>query len=395
MIWLLWLSGGFIVIGGILTAAYRALPDVYGYESNKAGQKFELEDIPLFVLSIGVFSLALVLSVLFVSRFCVVDSCYEVVRGWPEKNLAAAGFGILLCAIAHRLVVKVGRGIIGERFIGTIIGIMVGVLADVIITSLLYGEFRPEGAAAIAMVLLIFLLAGGVIGFMTGPRMAKIFSPERFVNIGTEIMGGGIVGWLLIRKLPEYIERVELAVPPIIDSAGGLVIGVSCVTVVRVIAFLVSWLVLPHISRLLILLRFDTIICNTCLRYTQPLKSRYQNGGTRYCEHCQHEVEYTKDPGKVLLIFGDLRPEKEGRIFELSNLDFEQKDYAIEISEVYIDPQTCDHRLLERFITYIMNYRPTYGIGLVQIFYKGELDDLGGNLKNALQNTFRHIKQIS
>ena len=82
------------------------------------------------------------------------------------------------------------------------------------------------------------------------------------------------------------------------------------------------------------------------------------------------------------------------RIFPLINPDFASKDHAVEVSEVYIDPPTCDKYLFERFITYLANYPPKGGIKAVQIFHTGNLADLGENLKNTLQNNFEHVEQI-
>jgi hypothetical protein len=93
----------------------------------------------------------------------------------------------------------------------------------------------------------------------------------------------------------------------------------------------------------------------------------------------------------VILAFGNISLPHEGRIFLLSEPDFEAKDQPVDINEVYIDTKTCDSRLLERFISYILHYPPKHGVQSVKIFYKGELGRLGNNLRNALQNTFEHI----
>jgi hypothetical protein len=122
-----------------------------------------------------------------------------------------------------------------------------------------------------------------------------------------------------------------------------------------------------------------------------PLKSRYKTG-IRYCEHCQQEVKQTKERGEVILTF-EYPLKAEGRQFILSNPDFEHQDHPIEVTKVYIDTHTSDRRLLERFLTYIVNYPPTRGLQSIQVFYTGNLDHLGTNLKNAFQNTFRHLEQ--
>jgi len=48
----------------------------------------------------------------------------------------------------------------------------------------------------------------------------------------------------------------------------------------------------------------------------------------------------------------------------------------------------------ERFIIYIINYPSRGGLQSVRIFHQGELDELGDNLKNTLQNNFEYIERI-
>jgi hypothetical protein len=190
---------------------------------------------------------------------------------------------------------------------------------------------------------------------------------------------GGIVGWLFGNLLLGVLAGV------LIDkSVGVLVYGYAMMAFPIVVRTTMPYFILR---------RFSTIICQNCLRYTQPLKSHYEYG-IRYCELCEQAVEWAKDPGKVVLTFGDLSLKLNGRVFMLSNPDFEQKDHRIDVSEVYIDTKTCDRRLFERFITYIINYPPKDGLQSVQIFYQGELDALGDNLKNTLLNNFEQVKHI-
>ena len=43
----------------------------------------------------------------------------------------------------------------------------------------------------------------------------------------------------------------------------------------------------------------------------------------------------------------------------------------------------------------MVNHPPKGGLKSVEVFYQGDLDDLGDNLKNALQNTFVQIEKLS
>lgn len=95
-----------------------------------------------------------------------------------------------------------------------------------------------------------------------------------------------------------------------------------------------------------------------------------------------------------VLTFGAVNITLPDSTYIFANPDFEHKETPIEISAVYIDTTTCDRLLLERFLTYIVNYPPKKGVKSVQIFYQGNLNDLGDNLKNALQNNFIRIEEI-
>lgn len=172
---------------------------------------------------------------------------------------------------------------------------------------------------------------------------------------------------------------------------GALVNGVTML--ICFIGRRLNQLMFRIIAPLFIASRFTTIICDHCYRVTFPLKCRYELG-QRFCEHCQQAVEDTKVFGKVIFTFGDVPFFPEGRVFVFSNPDFEYKEYYIEVSEVYLDPQTTDKRLFERFITYIVNYPPRRGLNSVTIFYRGELEDLGVPLANALRNTCEQVIQM-
>jgi hypothetical protein len=195
---------------------------------------------------------------------------------------------------------------------------------------------------------------------------------------------GMLVGTLSMVLIVSLSEKIALLVT--LGLAGGIVI--IRLPLAEMTAKIGAWVITP----VFILLKFKPTLCPHCLRYSAPLKSRYRDG-LRYCEYCQQVVEHTKELGEVIFTFG-YPLEAKGRRFILSNPDFEHKNHPIDVAKIYIETSTCDKRLLERFLTYIVNYPPTQGLQPVQVFYRGMLDELGENLKNALQNTFRHVEQI-
>jgi hypothetical protein len=122
------------------------------------------------------------------------------------------------------------------------------------------------------------------------------------------------------------------------------------------------------------------------------LKSDYIDG-KRCCEHCKQALRRQHGYDKIIFIFGDYRLKERSREFILANPDFEKKKSSIDVSEVYIDTKTADKRHLEKFITYIRNYPPKYGLKSVKIIHRGDLDDLG-HLKNLILNNFKTIKNV-
>lgn len=241
---------------------------------------------------------------------------------------------------------KVGReiemGIVVGCLFGSLVGLIIGVFAGI------YG-----GA-------LIFVFAGGVLGLVEG-----------------------FVLWA---------------------AAGGMTVLGELLA--RIIGSLISPLCVP----LCILLRYNTIICEHCLRYTRPFQSRYEQG-IRYCEHCRKPVERTDVTGKVIFTFGQFTLHREGdevaltnpkfellrrpnRVFICSNPGFREAERGVDVAEVYIDTATCDPGKLERFLTYISQIPPENGVQSIHVFYQGELDELGENLKHALRNTFPQMERI-
>jgi hypothetical protein len=238
------------------------------------------------------------------------------------------------------------------------------------------------------------VLAGSIIGLLLGLLLgvAGIGPPE-----GEAV---GLVNVLLIG----------------INGAGGLFCGI----LVGLMAMgglysglLIDRLMFPVLVTPLLLVRFRTIICANCLRYVHPLRSTY-HGGIRMCEHCRATVERTRIAGTVIFVFGTMNvppaprqfirenpifgvapSETDQRLSFRSRWQLNQREEPIDVSQVYIDTATCDPYLLERFVTFIINFPPEQSLQSVQILYRGDLDELGSNLKNTLYNTFVHIKPSS
>lgn len=235
------------------------------------------------------------------------------------------------------------------------------------------------------LIILAALIVGGVLGALLGARMSGVIG--LLVLFVATVLPGFLIGIKLDNELGAIIiiAYLFLGYLGFLFTISGIVLPVT-----RMLDRILAVILTPLLS----LVRFRTVICRKCLRYTQPFFSRYTLG-KRYCEHCQHEVERTQEVGKLIFTFGILLDKPVGKsVFVLLNPDLEHKETPFDVSEVYIDTKTCEPLLLERFITHVINYPPKYGVPSVRIFYRGELDDLGENLKNALRNTFRDIEKI-
>ncbi len=281
------------------------------------------------------------------------------------------------------------------------LGIIPAVILRIGIYSiiLLLPNVFSYGKASPADIIWGFIIGGflGLIHTIVSEIVGCFWVDERAVPIAAEIITGMVVGAVNSGFFAGFISfsyrgTGELLPGVIIGTIVGVMTG-GIILFIFLVTHIITEIFSSAMAPLLSLLRFKKVLCNNCLRYTHPLCSRYTRG-KRYCEHCYEEVEWTKPLGNLIFTFGNFHQRPKSRIFVLSNPDFERKNHAVDVSEVYIDTKTSDTFLLERFMTYIVNYPPLHGVQSVRIFYSGKLDDLGKNLKNALRNNFSHVAQI-
>lgn len=403
--WPFWILGATTLLSGLITGVYYSSKKIYGYTDaflfGDIEKELDVSRLPLFIMRTGICSII---------GWGISSEFFTSGR---TEIVLIFGIGIgMLIAFGYDLVVKKIEAL--RKMNCGLIGAMIGTLAGAI-GGVMLGELSGFFLGA---------FAGALIGGASGAKIGEIPANKTRGRVSSEIaagimLSGVICGlWFGILVLIEIAqgETLELFLVWIgmtiaISIAGGF-IGGFFVTV-RIIALMIGWIVFFAMSPLLILLRFKTIICSNCLRYTERLHARYETG-IRYCEHCRQEVEWTHNPGKVIFTFGDFpleaddrvfivpsdfafgnaQPETESGIFFRSKFDIEHREQPIDVSEVYIDTKTADPRLPERFITFMVNYPPKHGLRSVQIFYRGKLDDLGNNLKNALRNNCEDVKQI-
>jgi hypothetical protein len=140
---------------------------------------------------------------------------------------------------------------------------------------------------------------------------------------------------------------------------------------------------------------YKAIICNTCYRYTMPTKSTYEKG-IRYCEHCNHAVDFTKETGKVIFVYGDFHLNGNGRKFVFRDFDCAKHPYQMDISELYLDSESADPALVEKFVTHVREACvPRHGTKAVRVFYRGPLCQIGKNLENVILNNFPDVVEVN
>lgn len=406
--------GGTILFIGLFLGACHSLKQVFGYSIVFLGGHSEEggEILPLSLLRVGVFSItggALWLHFLHSGRHIfygmiiggvfglvytgIVKKIKQLTKLPPEDEgfvrtiVGVRGIGPTLGGIFLTLVYLIAGAIIGG-VAGTILGTLL---------AFLFPATMESSDVNFSLLNLKIILYGMMIGAIIGAILGGLRGITAGVKVGGKAVASIVVGIVAVGIVGGILGGFSGGISGFIRSALIMIAAIGISSGIYIILLPIEWMLASAISSFitppLILLRFSTIICNNCLRYTRALKSKYK-GGIRYCERCRKEVEFTNEPGEVLVSFGNIPLILEGRVFMLSDPDFERKTKFIEISEVYIDTGTCNRLLLEKFVTYIVNYPPEKGLDSVEIFYRGKLDDLGDNLKNSLQNNFEHIERI-
>ena len=153
--------------------------------------------------------------------------------------------------------------------------------------------------------------------------------------------------------------------------------------------------IVPFATAILGKIKYKPLLCHTCFQYSQPGRSPYQDGN-RFCEYCHHQIPRTADtPGRLIVTFGKFEAKRKRRLYILADPDLKDHDVLIEVSAIGINTASCDPRLLKNFISYIVEYPPTAGLRSIGVLYKGNLDELGEELKQALRDNFGSVRSVA
>ena len=334
-----------------------------------------------------------------VGNLLLLASLYTILGGMTLLALAKAG-RIKEVNILPGLLVAGAMGVLHGVFLnktdsfvmqakkikilnsGSITGMSIGVFFGIII-----GIFASKIAVIVMGVLIPASVLIFLIVFQRGGMLDRMNSISAFFMVFyLFIVGGGLGVWV--------IDNIKSGIPCFIFAClDGLILGGALGYATGIVAGIKQLTFPRFLTSLTILATQREKICSRCYRYSNPFKSKY-NAGWRTCEHCAQELGRSKQRGKVIFMFGNCNAEKSDHAFILSSPDLETKNVPIDVSEVYINTKTSDRRLLEKFITYIRNYPPKYGLDSVKIFYKGSLNNLG-HLKNLILNNFKKVTSMT
>ncbi len=386
-----WILGGVCLISGSAVGYYRSLHHIYGVVDTRfVGSSQRLGRLPESLLFGGVFSVLGGLYGMLLIQFGVVPSSTlmyglsvggvsGLISPWLATNVWLARLPHtkrgerLLDVGTSGLCASLGGGFAGGIMNGIDGILMCGLVAGVLggISTVLFMQHHRHGDATIEDRVSGRIIGRGLGGFLGG--LISGVGQSAPLNGFHAILGGSI----------------SLILPGIVR--GGMVMCRAC-------ALLCAKIMMSFTTPLLTLLRFHEAICPQCLQSCRPLRSQYVQG-QRYCEHCHQELDETRHPEHIIVTFGhtqafqQLPSGTDERTVVVTNPEMEHQNHPIEVTQIALHPRTCDRRLFERFVTYLLNHPPQGGVRAVHLVHYGTIDILGDHLKHVIHNTFAHIEQ--
>lgn len=356
LITIIWIMA-WVILSKIIMTLGKVLRNIFGIEFGIEKDWEEIEEtisdeytktLDIKFASIGGFIMGLYGFLLYILKpQIIVDMCISGIIG--TIGGAIGGIAIRMYSLIFRELRMIDNYIVGFNLYWITGGI--------------------SGIAGLILILTTLLLSRIIFSFLTF-RKEHLEGSFYFILIISTVLVSGII--------------VSIFVPKVINTI--------TIKFIRVM----DWIILEFIYQPIVSMRFEKIICNHCYRLTEPLKANYEMG-IRQCEHCNEMVENTKDKGKVIIVFGEFlieKEEKNKRLFLFKNTDFREKEASIDVSEIYIDVNSCNQELLKHFINYITKYKPKYEIDSIPIYICGDINNLDPNLAWLLTNLFNNIKNV-
>lgn len=138
----------------------------------------------------------------------------------------------------------------------------------------------------------------------------------------------------------------------------------------------------------LTLIRFPEALCDTCLRWSPPLKSHYALG-VRTCEKCGGTISYPGGRGRLvaLLESTDNAVSLPPRVFVRRAEDIARSASPLDVTHVRIPSGLTDTQEFEQLIVYLRNNMPTHGLKSVQVFAEGGSGSVSRIVANWVTST--------
>lgn len=143
---------------------------------------------------------------------------------------------------------------------------------------------------------------------------------------------------------------------------------------------------------LIILLVYCKTLCRSCLCFSKPLDSKYQNGH-RFCEKCNSEItDNIIDRLVVILDDQNLGRRYASNIFVTPAAAIVDKNTYVDVTDFCVDNSllTKDENYqlqIDSLMRYLINYPPRAGIKSVKVYTSGK-EEMPEHLKRQIDNYF-------
>jgi len=355
---------------------------------------------------------------------------------WIASLIIGKFAGLIVGGFAGLIVGVIAGGIIG-LIAGLIAGLIVGGLTCEIV-SWSAGETAEEIDGKIIGEF-VGLAVGGFTGWFARELAERIATP-RIATPGVDIVFvgvivGGIAGRAAIGEFISKVAAMNISAVANRTSyriAGGfagliagliagenagdivykgddLIVGVIAGGIIGLIAGLIAGLIycISYLasfssyilsSIVLILMSQRKIICRNCLRYSEPLRSRYDKG-IRYCERCGRPDYLLKSIKRVIgLIGGDIEDHKIDKDSLYINLWNEERrkarDVDIDILEIRDSPNITYDLAINTVLETLKKStdRPVdYDVKQIAVLLRGN-PPIPEETKRVLEHNFGRIK---
>jgi hypothetical protein len=138
----------------------------------------------------------------------------------------------------------------------------------------------------------------------------------------------------------------------------------------------------------LVRIRFRKAICDTCLRWSEPLASTYSEG-VRTCEKCGGVITFEGGCGRVVATFEETERPAPSRVFIRRAADIVEAEQPVDVTHLYVHNAGSPTREIEGLVAFLLDTPPSHGLKRTQVYACGGRERLAPPLKNLLTQYFR------